>query len=55
MAKVRKTKPTPSSSKVRSARQGPRPLVRRMVYSELCASRAITKMQPINTVIVIVN
>jgi hypothetical protein len=41
----------PSSSSVRSARQGPRPLVRRMVYSELCASRAITKMVPISTVI----
>jgi hypothetical protein len=27
------------------------PLVRRMVYSELCASRAITKMLPISTAI----
>jgi hypothetical protein len=30
---------------------GPRPLVRRMVYSELWAKRAMTKMVPISTAI----
>ena len=33
------------------ARPGPRPLVRKMVNSELCAKRAMTKMVPISTVI----
>ena len=33
-----------------SARHGPRPLVRMMVNSELCASLAMTKMVPISTV-----
>ena len=39
----------PSASSVRSARHGPSPLVRRMVYSELWASRAMTKIVPIST------
>ena len=33
------------------ARHGPRPLVRRMVYSELWARRAITKIVPMSTAI----
>ena len=44
------TNAQPSISSVLSARQGPSPLVRMMVNSELCASRAITKMVPISTV-----
>lgn len=36
-------------SMVRSASQGPRPLVRMMVNSELWAKRAITKILPIST------
>ena len=42
-------KPSPSSSSARNARHGPSPLVRRMVYSELWAKRAITKIVPIST------
>ena len=41
----------PSVSSAPKARPGPRPLVRMMVNSELCASRAMTKMVPISTVI----
>lgn len=37
-------------SSVRNASQGPMPLVRVMVNSELCARRAITKMVPMSTV-----
>ncbi len=37
-------------SSVRNASQGPMPLVRMMVNSELCARRAITKMVPMSTV-----
>ena len=43
------TAPAPSMSD--NALQGPSPLVRRMVYSELCASRAMTNTHPINTAI----
>ena len=45
------TKAAPRISSVLNARQGPRPLVRMMVNSDVCASLAITKMVPISTVI----
>ena len=41
----------PRISSVRSASQGPMPLVRMMVNSELWANLAITKMAPISTAI----
>ncbi|EWS63815.1 hypothetical protein Y695_02949 [Hydrogenophaga sp. T4] len=34
---------------MRSAFQGPRPLVRRIVYSEVCANRASTAIVPMST------
>ena len=37
-------------SRVFKARPGPKPLVRKIVNSELLANRAITKTVPINTV-----
>ena len=40
---------TPSPSRLRNARQGPRPLVRKMVNSELCARLAMMNTAPINT------
>ncbi|MNS87016.1 hypothetical protein D3C72_1209420 [compost metagenome] len=51
MAKVSTTKAMPMLMRLPSACQGLRPLVRRMVNSEVCAMRAITKMVPISTVI----
>ncbi|EKD97236.1 MAG: hypothetical protein ACD_23C01000G0003 [uncultured bacterium] len=43
------TKPSPKISSDLRARHGPSPLVRKIVNSELCASRAMTKIVPINT------